>query len=158
MIRSLFKLTLSFRIWQRGRPPPTDDSFASASAKCFPSHQRRFRSRIIILCHSHHLRRRPTCTSSSLSHSQHSHKYVKNFKLSLPSFWMAHRSRKRPELTLQYYCCCLRRRPTSPSHTQQLNSTFRSTAVQATFAGGEPCTVVQWTAGDGRRMAAECAT
>ena len=67
---------------------------------------------------------------------------------------MSHRSRRRPELTLQYYCCCCRRRPTSPSHTQQLNSTFRSTAVvQATFAGGEP-----WTAsGRRRRMAAECA-
>ena len=46
-----------------------------------------------------------------------------------PTFMMAPQLQKTKTKTLQYYCC-RRRRPTSPSHTQQLNSTFRSTAVQ----------------------------
>ena len=36
-----------------------------------------------------------------------------------------HSSCRKLKLTLQYCCCCRRCRPTSPSHTQQLSSTFR---------------------------------
>ena len=146
----MLKLTRSFRIRQRGRPPLTDDSFASASAKCFLSHHKIQSNHFESLSSAQ--KAAPlhnVCTITSTTYPQ-----IKNLSLFLPSFWMAHRSRRRPKLTLQYYCCCRPRRPTSPGHTQQLNSTFRSTAVQATFAGGEPSLTAS---GRRRRMAAECA-